>query len=60
MVTGLLTGLIGLAIGIALVVAIRGKDGPRFLRTSSWLIVYPVLPLLFITIGVAQLIRAVQ
>jgi hypothetical protein len=56
----LLTGLVGLAIGFALVYIIRGKDGPRFLKTSSWLVVYPVLPLLFITIGVAQLIRALQ
>jgi hypothetical protein len=58
MFTDLLTGLIGLALGFASVYIIRGKDGPRFLRTSSWLIVYPVLPLFFLTFGVAQLIRA--
>jgi hypothetical protein len=58
MVTELLTGLIGVAVGITLIYIIRGKDGPRFLRTSSWLIVYPVLPLMAFTIGIAQLIRA--
>lgn len=58
MATELLTGLVALAIGIALIYAIRGKDGPRFLRNSSWLIIYPVVPLLFITLGFAQLIRA--
>ncbi len=56
MATELLIGLIG----IALVYAIRGKDGPRFLRNGSWLIVYPVLPLLFLTIGFAGLISALQ
>jgi uncharacterized membrane protein (GlpM family) len=56
MATYLLTGLVGLAIGFALIYIIWGKDGPRFLRTSSWLIVYPVLPLMAFTIGIAQLI----
>jgi hypothetical protein len=60
MATDLLTGLVGLAIGFALIWIIRGKDGPRFLRTSSWLIVYPVLPLMAFTIGNAQLIRGLQ
>jgi uncharacterized membrane protein HdeD (DUF308 family) len=58
MATDLLTGLVALAIGFALVYIIRGKDGPRFLKTSSWLVVYPVLPLFFFVMGVAQLIRA--
>ena len=60
MATDLLTGLVGIAIGFALIYIIRRKDGPRFLRTSSWLIVYPVLPLLTFTIGIAQLIRGLQ
>jgi hypothetical protein len=56
----LLTGLVAVAIGIALVAVIRGKGGgePRFLRNSSWLIVYPVLPLFFFVMGAAQLLRA--
>jgi hypothetical protein len=60
MATDLLTGLLGLAVGFALIYIIRGKDGPRFLKTSSWLVVYPVLPLMAFTIGIAQLIRAMQ
>jgi hypothetical protein len=60
MATDLLTGLVGIAIGFALLWIIRGNDGPRFLRTSSWLIVYPVLPLLAFTMGIAQLIRGLQ
>jgi hypothetical protein len=57
--TDLIIGIAGIIIGLALIFAIRGKDGtPRFLRTSSWLIVYPVLPLLSLTIGGAWLIRA--
>jgi hypothetical protein len=51
---------IGIANGFALLWIIRGKDGPRFLRTSSWLIVYPVLPLMAFTIDIAQLIRRLQ
>ncbi len=59
MVTDLLIGIAGIIIGVILVLVIRGKDGnPRFLRTSSWLIVYPVLPLLSLTIGGAWLIQA--
>lgn len=61
MATDLLIGIVGIVIGVALVLAIRGKDGnPRFLQTSSWLIVYPVLPLLSLTIGSAWLIRALS
>jgi hypothetical protein len=57
----LLIGVAGVIVGIALILAIRGKDGqPRFLKTSSWLIVYPVLPLLSLTIGGAWLIRALS
>ncbi len=59
--TDLLIGVVGIVIGLALVLVIRGKDGtPRFLRTSSWLIVYPVLPLLSLTIGSAWLIKALS
>ena len=29
-----------------------------FLRNSSWLVVFPVIPLLFLTIGIAMLIKA--
>ena len=59
--TDLLIGVVGIIIGLALIFAIRGKDGsPRFLRTSSWLIVYPVLPLLSLTIGGAWLIKALS
>jgi hypothetical protein len=54
----LLIGVVAVIIGLALFFAIRGKDGPRFLRNSSWLIVYPTLPLLFFTIGGAWLIKA--
>ncbi|MBL0405885.1 hypothetical protein JKG68_18155 [Microvirga aerilata] len=61
MATDLLIGIAGIIIGVALVLVIRGKDGnPRFLRTSGWLIVYPVLPLLSLTIGGAWLIRALS
>lgn len=60
MATDLLTGLVGLAIGFTLIYIIRGKHGPWFLGTSSWLIVYPVLPLMAFTIGIAQLIRGLQ
>jgi hypothetical protein len=61
MATDLLIGIVGIVIGVALVLVIRGKDGnPRFLRTSSWLIVYPVLPLLSLAIGGAWLIRALS
>jgi len=59
MATDLLTGIVSLIVGIALIVVIRGKDGqPRSLQTSGWLAVYPVLPLIFLTMGVAQLISA--
>jgi hypothetical protein len=35
------------------------SDGdPRILRDSSWIIVVPVIPLLVLTIGCAELIRA--
>jgi hypothetical protein len=59
--TDLLIGIVGIIIGLALIFVIRGKDGsPRFLRSSSWLIVYPVLPLLSLTIGSAWLIKALS
>jgi hypothetical protein len=54
----LLIGVEGIIVGVGLVFAIRGKDGPRFLRNSAWLIVYPTLPLLFFTIGGAWPILA--
>jgi hypothetical protein len=56
----LLIGAVFLAIGIGMVVFLRPTpDGePRILRNSSWSIVFPVVPLFFLTFGGAELIRA--
>ena len=57
--TDLLIGVVAIIIGVALILGIRGKDGqPRFLKTSSWLIIYPVLPLFCFTVGGAWLLKA--
>ena len=55
----LLIGVVAIVIGIVLVRVIKGKDGElRFLRNSGLDITYPVIPLLFFTIGGAWLIMA--
>ncbi|WP_046861653.1 hypothetical protein [Microvirga massiliensis] len=58
----LLIGAISLAIGVALmVVALPQKSGEpaRFLAWNSSLgLLYPILPMLFVVIGVSLLIQA--
>jgi hypothetical protein len=59
--TDLLIGIVGLTLGLAVLFLARPTtDGQaRFLRNSSWVVVFPVIPLLFLTIGVAMLIKAI-
>ncbi len=55
----LLIGVVAIVFGVALILGIRGKGGqPRFLKTSSWLIIYPVVPLFCFAVGGAWLIKA--
>ncbi|HEY8380868.1 MAG TPA: hypothetical protein VIL09_01835 [Microvirga sp.] len=55
----LLISVACLGIGIALMVVAMRKDGnpPNFLRNGNLRFLYPILPLLFLVIGFAELIR---
>jgi hypothetical protein len=57
--TNLLTGVCGHHHWDCFDFGDQGKYGrPRFLKTGSWLIVYPVLSMPSLTIGAAWLIQA--
>ncbi len=60
MASDLLIGSVFLVIGLGLIVLLRPTpDGEaRILKNSGWVIVFPVIPLFFITFGVAELLRA--
>jgi hypothetical protein len=58
----LLIGSVFLVIGLGLIILLRPTpDGEaRILKNSSWVVVFPVVPLFFITFGVAELLRALS